>query len=170
MQEPITIKIPLRPHLRNYITRKLRCNPDGKFRLKIDDPTDSIAFYIFLASVLMKKAVYLSTGQRHISVRLYGEIPEDSYIYIELGPWYAENAGFFLDEKTVYLINKYLDRHFRHELFIYLHSNIMYNPSFVVAYGIEDFFDIYNICDDHISKDAITRYWNRYKKHYSYVN
>jgi len=157
------IDLPLKSHLKKYLIRKLSLT-DNEFKLSTND---NIGFGLYLTELLSKKRNYYINGNyKNIDCYLQ-TLNEKLSVYIK--PMYLKKTGIFLNNEKVYYINKFIDKQFRNELSIFIQSNKLFTPDFVIEVGIDNFLSIYKINETDINETTLIRDYFRNKNKFSYV-
>lgn len=160
------INIPVKPHLKKYLLRKLRSNCN----IITVSSNDPICFGISILNILQKKNSYLLNLNKKKLDRFIGSIDHNCCITIDVGDNYCHRSGLFIDDDKIFYINKFIEKQFRNEMFVFVNSNYIYNPRFVVEYGLEDFLSFFDITEDEYKKETMVKCYHRNKSQYSYIN
>ncbi|MEI7597269.1 MAG: hypothetical protein WCK02_16085 [Bacteroidota bacterium] len=159
------VKIPIKPHLRKYIARKLDA---PNFLVKVST-TDRIGLGLFIMRSLCKKQVYINPFIEPKEFKFLSSIPENSTLDFEVGHKYSELYGLFISQSRIYEINKFIDNFFTNEMFAFIQSLILHDPTIIVKYALDDFISIYDISDEDIQLESLCKTFSRYKDEYSYI-
>lgn len=158
------IKIPIKPHLRKYVLRKLNTQSVVKV-----STTDKLGLGIFILQNLIKKKEHFISNISSEDVAFVSSIPTRSFIEFEIGAKYSKEKGVFIENSAIYNINKYIDKFFLNEMFTFVNSLILFDPNIVALYAIDDFISIYDISDDDILLESLYMTYRRHKEKYSYI-
>jgi hypothetical protein len=160
------INIPVKPHLKKYLLRKLRATNDT-ITISSKDP---ICFGISILNILQKKNSYLLNFKKKQLDKFINSIDKNCFIIIDIGENYCNRSGLFIDDDKIFYINKFIEKQFRNEMFVFVNSNYIYNPKFVIEYGLEDFLSFFSITEDEYQKETLVKFYHRNKIQYSYIN
>lgn len=162
----IIIKIPVKPYLKKFIIRKLKITND----IIPITTTDILGFGIYIMNTLTRKTnYYVNTSPVKIG-KFLNSLDKDCTINLELSGAVMNSCGYIITEEKIFYINKFIEKHFRNELCIFLFSASLYNARFVVEYGMKDFLGHYNIPEDALNKSTMIKFYQRNKNVYSYIS
>ncbi len=164
MSDKVILKIPIKLHLKKYILRKFQSKEDI-IPLSTDDP---IGLGIIILNIICKKTIYLLNFNEPDLKSFIQHLDWNYTLNLLIGPRYRERSGLFINEDKIFYINKFIEKQFKNELCIFIHANYLYNPKFVVEYGIDDFISHYGINEDDIIKESLIKFYHRNKNTYSY--
>ena len=160
-----TVQIPIKPHLRKYVLRKLEVQ-EPIIRVST---TDKLGLGLFVMGNLCKKIEYELDCMENKTIKVLSTIPQSSDINFELGNEYARIYGAYIMASRIYSINKFIENYFINEMFAFVHSLILHDPTSVVKFALDDFISIYDINDNDIQFDSLYKTFQRYKDEYSYI-
>jgi hypothetical protein len=159
-----TLVLPIKPHLKKYILRKLQCEGeivDLSFR-------DIIGFGIQVSGQLIKKSeTYMSKDHDEVD-KFVAELSGSS-VDLKLKSYHGKYCGSYLNNDKIFYINKYLDWIFRLELFTFINTQMLYYPHIVITTAIDDFLALYCINEDDLPRQTAFKVYQRFKERYSYI-
>jgi len=158
-----SIELPLKPYLHKFLHKKLNIKNN-----EIDiSYTDPIAFGILVSYALSKKRSFVLNNNPEEVGNFIDKCT--SSVNLNLKSYHINKTGFILTEDAIFYINKYLDKLFRNEIFVFINSQIMYYPHLVITVAIDDFFSIFSINESDLSKQTICKIYQREKRSRAYL-
>ncbi len=159
-----TVQLPLKPYLHKFLCKKLNCQ-NNEIDLSFSDP---IAFGLVVSQYMNRKRSY-NVFRKEENIDKFIETKCTSTITLNLKNYHYHDTGFNISSDAVFYINKYLDRMFRNEVFIFINAQTLYYPHIVITYAMDDFFSVYSITENDLSKQTFCKIYQRYKREYSYL-
>jgi len=96
------ISLPVKPHLRKYLVKKLNLKDQS---IKIST-LDRIGFGMFVIETLCHKREYKKGLLNQEETRFVETIPCTSQITLQIGTRYTERCGQHIRDSKVFMINK----------------------------------------------------------------
>lgn len=166
MHNVTTITIPIKTHLKKYISRRLQCSDNGLLL----STTDILGFGIYVIDTFTKKRNYYINDSSTVKETVNTIAKYGSTLNLQIRNTYACRSGIFINDEKIFFINKFIDRQFRNDLYTFIASNLLYNPDFVIEYGVKDFLSNFGITCNDIDQDTIMRNYRRVKNSYLFVS